>query len=363
MHSSPRTLSWFGRLAVAGVLGARAFVTPTTFVAPTSFVEPTTFAEVMSTESEIALGLIQTAAEAIDYRAVQTRRVLSPARKRGDGREWVGAVEDILHRSDRGSSGPEKFNIRLRGFEGVSMSADALARLQLHYGSQAAYLFRFQSFRVLDARLAANNYVVQALVRGSDRARRRCNRVAVISRTPDRPSWLLDLDATNNFPLYCGEFTSDGQLVAELEVSVISYGAAAQIPADDGWAWSPRQHVAEFATTAEARSQALGIEVLVIEATDLGAGYLLDHARVISDPMIAEQVLVQVFHDGIDALFIRQRTLPELPGQGHTARFYAEAGVQQCLFQQKRTEFLFVGRNARLRSIVTRVHRMAVATL
>ncbi len=356
MHSSPRTLSWFGRLAVAGVLGARAFVAPTTGV-------PTTFVAAASTESEVALRLIQTAAESTDYRVVQTRRVLSPSRKRGESREWVGAMEDVLHRGDRGSSGPEKFNIRLRGFEGVSMGAEDLASRELYYSSQAAYLFRFQSFRVLDARLAANNYVVQALVRGSDRAGRRCNRVAVISRTLDRPSWLLDLDAANNFPLYCGEFTSDGQLVAELEVSHISYGAAAQIPADDGWAWSPRQHVAEFSTTAEARSQASSIEVLTIEPTDLGAGYLLDHARVISDPMTAEQVLVQVFHDGIDALFIRQRTLPVLPEQGHTARFYAESGVQQCLFQQKRTEFLFVGRNARLRSIVTRVHRMAVATL
>jgi hypothetical protein len=342
MHSSPRTLTRLGQLVLAGVLGARALLGQ-------SF-------------NEQVLQRLETAGKTLDYRAVQTRRVLSEAATPKQGASWVGALETVVHRGQRGNHA-EGFSIELRGFEGMAMDPAELARRQVLYQGQAAYLFRYQGFRVLNARLATHNYVVQATVDSSTRAGRRCNRIAVISRTRDRSSWLLDLDAGNGFPLYCGEFTAAGQLVAEVVVSHIVYGSAAAIPEGDDWQWRPLKDISEHANTAQALARTRALAAVEVAATDLGVGYLFDHARVITDPLTADQALVQVFHDGLDALFIQQRTRPPLREQGNIARFYSEHGVHQCMFQHNRTEFLLVGRNTNLRAIAATLHRLAIAVL
>jgi hypothetical protein len=307
-----------------------------------------------------AFARIKTAIETTDFSAVQARRVRGHFSGYGRGGEWVGAVETMVH---RGSVGEERFALELRGFEGMSLSPPELAQRQVLYQTRAAYLVRYQSFRVHDARQAARHYALQALGDGSRRAGRPCSRVAVISRTPDRPSWLLDLDAATGLPLYCGEFTPEGRLVAEVEVSHIACGAAAQIPPGDGWAWAPRMGIEEFASAAQASARASSVASLVLGPEHIGGDYTFDHARVMTEPLTGEQTLVHVFHDGIDALFVSQRTRTPLQTAGHTIRSYSEAGVYQYLFQQHRTEFLIVGRNANLHLVATRVYRMAVACL
>ncbi|HLU37939.1 MAG TPA: hypothetical protein VK081_01050 [Planctomycetota bacterium] len=313
-------------------------------------------------ETELILQHLQTAAESTDYRAVQVRRVRGHFSGLGRGGEWVGAIESVMHRG-AAAGREEQFSLELRGFEGVALSVPELAQRQVLYQSRAAYLFRYQSFRVLDARAAAQQYVVVALGEGAVRAGRYCNRIAVVSRTPDRPSWLLDLDAALGVPLYAGEFTPNGALVAELEVGQISFGSAAHLPDGTNWGWTPRMGVEEFASAAQARARARTIVSIDIAPADLGGRYVFDHARVVTDPLTGEQSLVHVFHDGIDAIFVSQRAREPLHTKTHTIRLYDEAGVHQCLFQQGGTEFLLVGRNTKLKDIATRLYRRAAASL
>src|SRR5688500_5511794 len=131
MHSSPRIPTWLGRLAVAGLLGARALSGQT------------------GDETELAFQRLEQAMAATDYRAEQVRRVRGHFAGFGRGGEWVGALETALHRSAQGDAREGEFALELNGFEGVSMSPGELAQRQLLYRSRAAYLFRYQSFRVL----------------------------------------------------------------------------------------------------------------------------------------------------------------------------------------------------------------------
>lgn len=346
MHSSPRFLTRLGRLAAVGFLGARALT-----------------AQLPHTDAAAVLRRIEIAIETTDYRAMQVRRVRGNFVGHGRGSdEWVGAIESILHRGAAGSQG-DCFSIELRGIEGRSMSALELMQRQQIYRGQVDYLFRFQGFRVFDEQLAARQYSLHVLGAGPLRAQRPCNRLALVSRTPDRPSWLLDLDAVKSFPLYAAQFTPTGRLVAELEVTSISYDAAASVPPDNSWAWTPRMGVEEFATFEQAATRTQSVAALRLSTADIGTGQVAESARVITNPLTGEQSLVQIFHDGIDTVFVTQRACAPLQSQTHTARFYSDAGVYQCSFQHKSTEFLVVGRNANLRDMAIRIHQLAVSRL
>jgi len=320
-------------------------------------------AQLSTAEAEQALRRIETAIESLDYRATEVRRVRGPFSGYGRGGEWVGVIESILHRAGQTGANSDRFAIELRGIEGRTMGALELQQRQQLYRGQVDYLFRYQSFRVLDAHLAAQQYAIYALGDGGWRAGRRCNRVAVVSRTPDRPSWLLDLDAAKAFPLYAGQFAPTGNLVAELEVTNISFDQAAHLPPDDGWAWTPRQGVENFGTFDQAAQRASNVVALRVGSGDVGAGYVFQHARVITNPLSGEQSLIQVFTDGIDTLFVTQRQCPPLRSLGQTARSYVDAGVVQYSFQHATTDFLIVGRNSDLREVALRIYRRAVAEL
>ena len=342
MHSSPRITTWLVRLIAVGILGARAST------------------QVSDLElRERAFSAVRVAQTQTDYRAVQVRRVRGSFSGLGRGGEWVGAVETALHRSAAASS-TELFALELTGFEGISMSEPQLQQRRRLYQGQAGYLFRYQSFTVHDARAAAANYSLFDLGAGATRAGRTCNRFAVVSRTLDRPSWLLDMDAATGLPLYSGEFTPGGALVSELEVLSVSYGAAAQIPAGSAWAWTPRLGVQHFASVSAAIANATGLAAI---APEVGAGYRFDHARLITDPLTTEQSVVSVHHDGIDALMFRQRMQPQVNDQNHVLKVFTDAGVTQCMFQHKNTEMLVIGRCTLVREIAKRIYVQAVSAL
>ncbi|MEZ5966495.1 MAG: hypothetical protein R3F56_21850 [Planctomycetota bacterium] len=345
MHSSPGILARLGRLAVVGILGARALS-----------------AQLPDDLAQLVLERVETAIESIDYRATQTRRIRGSFSGYGQGGEMVGAVETMLHRAGSGPDG-DRFSIELRGIEGRALSAPELQQRQQVYRGQADYLFRFQSFRVFDVERASHNYSVHLLGEGPLRAQRHTNRIAVVSRTADRPSWLLDLDAARGFPLYGAQFSPAGRLVGELEVASISFGAAAQVPIDDAWVWTPRLGVESFPSFEQAASRAARVVSLPLANESIGAGYSFHHARVVTNPITGEQSIVQAFDDGIDSVFVTQRATTPSQSNGHTARYYSDAGVFQCAFQHQATEFVVVGRNSSLREMAIRIYRLAVASM
>lgn len=341
MHSSPRITTWLAGLAALVVLGERVSAQ-----------------DLARQIREQAFAAVQSGQTRADYRAVQVRRVRGTFSGFDVDREWVSAVENLVHRGAT-QSRPEAFSLDLVCFEGISMSAADLQHRQRLYQGQAGYLFRFQSFRIHDAGAAAANYELFDVGVSVQRAGRRCGRYAIVSRSLDRPSWVIDVDAATNVPLYCGEFTPARELVSELEVLRIDYGIAAQVPEGDSWAWTPRVGIQHFATAAQALSQVPTLAAL----TPAIPGYAFDHARVVTDPLSGEQSVVMVHVDGIDSVLLRQRRQPRIDTDGHVLKVFADAGVTQCLFQQSETEFLLIGRSTLVRELAKAIYSQAVANL
>lgn len=290
---------------------------------------------------------------------MQVRRVRGTLAGLSGSSDWVGAVETSVHRG-AGATNTEAFSLDLVGFESVSMSEPELQHRRRLYQGQAGYLFRFQSFRIHDAQAAALNYELFDVGQTAFRAGRRCNRMAIVSRALDRPSWVIDVDAATNVPLYCGEFTPARQLVSELEVLRIDYGVAAQVPEGDSWAWTPRVGIRHFSTAAAAFAQ---VPTLASLTPSIGGGYFFDHARVVTDPLSAEESVVMVHLDGIDSVLLRQRSQPPVNSDGHVLKVFSDAGVTQCLFQQNQTEFLLISRSTSVREMAKSIFAQAVALL
>ena len=334
-------------LTLVGLLGARA-LTCQSPVGPAP-VSPT----------EALFGRLHAAVERADYRLVQVRRVRGYFQGLGRGGEWVGAVESLLHRGV-GASVDEGFSLDLLGFENTILSPAQLAHRQRVYQGQASFLVRYQSFRVFDPKLAALGYSVH-FVGQVTRAQRACLRLTVVARTADRPSWLIDVDVATDYPLYCAEFTPRGELVAELEVLRADFGAAARVPSGDAWTWSPRVGVVEPATVDEAFVRMRPAQVLAPAATSVGTGYALERARVLTDPLTAQSTLTLIYTDGIDAAFVSQTAKAPIVDAGHVAQVFTDAGITQCRFQHKSTEFLIIGRHAQVREVAKLIYAQAVA--
>ncbi len=313
------------------------------------------------TPTETVLTRLQRAAERGDYKLVQVRRVRGFFQSLGRGGEWVGAVETLLHRGGRAGVS-EAFAVDLLGLENTVLSPVQLAHRRRVYQGQADFLVRHQSFRVFDAHLAAQLYRV-TFVGQAVRAQRPCLRIAVVATTQDRPSWLIDVDVATDYPMYCGEFSSRGELVAELEVLRADFGTAAQIPAGSDWVWTPRASIVETATVSDAVARLRQAQVIEPSPTSVGASYLFDRARVLTDPLTGESTLTLIYTDGIDSTFVTQQTKPPIADNGNVARVFNDAGITQVSFQHKSTEFLVIGRHAQVREIARRIFAQAVATL
>jgi hypothetical protein len=295
---------------------------------------------------ELDFGHIAAAVETRDYETIQVRRA-----KDVDG-VWVGLRETLKHIAAR-SGQPEKFELKLIGVEGRSLSASELAQRQLRYETLEGALFYDQGFRVRSAALAANNYVLRFLGY-TTRLQRPVLRMAAFSVHRDRSSWLLEIDERTGFPLRTAEYDVLGRLTGELEVTSLRFATPDQ-PVQGDW-WTPSMGVTPHAAARPCLDELGAPRTVTPSARQLPAGFAFEAARVVTDLFNGEKKAVLDYTDGIDHLHIVQRGHPQMLtiGQGDTFAVYEEASMVHCLFVHRHLSVLVIGQRsqqARLKAL------------
>ena len=290
---------------------------------------------------EISLRHVHQAMTGLDYRIEQTRRVLDFAQGM---QQWIETTERCRHQA-MGTGHGERYDLELLTVGGQALSGPRQSLIQSTFRRQAAALYTYQSFRVLELDRAIANYGLLWLGMG------RCSgrpvyHVAVYSRVGARSLWLLALDLETAYPLYAGEMSVDGQLVAELQVTSFVHGRDANLPGGEWWL-QPTPGVQQYGTAAAA-VQSLGLpRAIVPEAAALPAGFAHHEARVVIDPLSGEKRGTLVYSDGIDFLAVLQSAPRSAPvGAGHALGVYHDSGMTQVLFRHADVEFLVIGRGA-----------------
>jgi negative regulator of sigma E activity len=325
----PATLLGIGGMLLAG-LGPRAQIGQAQ-PSPRPFAMPW----------EVSLRHVHHAMTALDYRVEQTRRVVDFAQGTP---QWIETTERLHHQAATAAH-PERYDLTLLTVGGQALSGPRQLLIQTMFRQQAASLYTYQSFRVLDVERALANYGLLLLGMGRC-AERPVYHVAVYSRVGPRSLWLLGLDLETAYPLYAGEMSVDGQLVGELCVTRFAHGHDANLPGGQWWL-QPAPGVQEFATADEAVS-VLGLPRAIVPApAALPAGFAAHEARVATDPLTGAKRATLVYSDGIDFLAVLQSMPRSAPiGAGHSLGVYHDSGMTQVLFQHAGVEFLVVGRGA-----------------
>src|SRR5688572_10413157 len=228
---------------------------------------------------EISLRHVHQAMTGLDYRIEQTRRVIDFAQGM---QQWIETTERCRHQA-MGASHGERYDLELLTVGGQVLSGPRQSLIQSTFRRQAAALYTYQSFRILDLDRAIANYGLLWLGMGRS-SKRPVYYVAVYSRVGARSLWLLGLDLETAYPLYAGEMSVDGQLVAELHVTSFVHGRDANLPGGE-W-WLQPMPGAQLYATAAAAVQSLGLPGAVVpEAAALPAGFAQHEARIVIDPL------------------------------------------------------------------------------
>jgi hypothetical protein len=289
----------------------------------------------------ISLEHVARAMTDLDHSLLQVRRVRDRFRGEVHVGGWVG-VRELQRQQAATSSKPARFGLEFLGFEHRPIGEAERRALDASYSPEAEFLIRFQSFFVSDVKRAASHYRLH-YVGEAVRAQRPAYRVAAVSIDALRPSWLLDLDFATGYPLYRGEFTPAGELVAEVEVLAAVLGTKLPFP-DGPWWWRPRSEIVEFHDGRTAAAAARLDKAVVPPDAVFAGGYAFQAARVVTEPITGERRLVLVYGDGIDQIFVVQRATGHVPGAGHTIAHYRSSGITHCQFVHAGVEFLLCGR-------------------
>ncbi len=298
-------------------------------------------ADTLSTFQDIAA-----AETTLSLRVSQLRRVLEVG---PTGPTWTGIREELTMTPDPSGSGEARFDLQFAGMEGASSGAISEPTRRELYRGYAGYLHQHANFRVVDAALAAQNYVVVDLG-ARVRLERPTRRIALLPRQLGRSPWVLEIDAVTSYPLYRAEFNPAGVLVSTLEVTRFE-----EVPPQSlaGHAfWQPTRNVEDF-PTIQAAVQVLAVETQPVLPTTnrIPAGYRFSNARVVRELLRPESSLVVTYTDGVDEIFVVSTfgasppNLPVVTAPGSYAILaYQDQNVAQFLFHVGSVTTMVVGR-------------------
>jgi hypothetical protein len=301
---------------------------------------------------ELTLEHIHRAVTGLDYEVRQVRRGHDP-----DG-VWIGLKEAHNHIAARGNQ-PERFELKLTGVDGRSLSEAELAERQRIFGLLEGALYYDQGFRIRDLERASRNYRIRFLGY-TTRVQRPALRVAVLSPHRDRSAWLLEVDERTGFPLYSGEYDPLGRLIGELEVTAFRIGTP-QEPVQGEW-WEPRLGIRLHAAARPCLDE-LGVPGTALPtAAQLPPGLDFFAARTVTDPLNGNLTAVLEYTDGIDHLHVQQSKLPypQSIGQGDTILHSDEASMMHFMFVHRFVRVIITGNKSqhpRLRALAYELYR------
>ena len=273
------------------------------------------------------------------YEIVQERRVLHRVDPRKPETVWVGFEERVRH-TPAGRDVARRFQVEFLGFTHTTSGVRSLDEQKVEHGDISEFLFHYQSFRIANAKLAAENYSVRFLG-VTDRMGRSVYRVGVIPHVADRAHWQLDLDVETGYPLYRGEFEPDGKLVSE--VIVRRFDPAFDAPVEDRI-----KPFAEIHRSAEQALEKAGYPQVAAPNDDmLPRGYRFQSAKLFPNLLGGPAKVVLVYSDGIDwlSLTVEGGTVNEFAG--HTLKHYRDpsgANLSQYHFVDGGVGYLVMGR-------------------
>lgn len=307
--------------------------------------------------ADVSFEDIEQAMSKMAYDLVQVRWV----RDRGTQARFVGVRELLLH--DLDPDGTERILVEPQALSGTTVSPDLFLRRKNQredlYRKRAAYIFFYQGFGVFNAHLAEDNYEILPLAR-TEYLGRPVERVLIYPEQWDRSIWLLDLDAETNYPLISREFNNQAQLLSQVVVEEFKAGPDA-LTQGVKW-WEPTAIVAQ---PAEDFSGTHG--VLELNEDDLPPGYQVRKKEVIEDLLTGEMSYVTTMSDGVDNLFLIQRTgmddpgelldMVGLPRRENAVLTYIDLNVTHYYFVTRDATFQLMGRGSveDLRSTMARI--------
>jgi hypothetical protein len=289
---------------------------------------------------------IAEAESSLSVRVSQLRRVLEIG---PNGPAWTGIREDLTMTPDPSGSGEARFDLQFAGMEGATSVAMSEPTRRELYRGYAGYLHLHANFRVVDAALAAQNYLVVDLG-ARVRLDRPTRRIALLPRQLGRSPWVLELDATTSYPLYRAEFNPAGILVSTLEVTRFEEVPPQSLAGHTFW--QPTRNVEDFPSVQTAvLSLAAETQPVLPTSNRIPAGYQFSNARVVRELLRPESSLVVTYTDGIDEIFVVSTfgasapNLPILTARGSYAILaYQDQNVAQFLFHVGSVTTMVVGR-------------------
>ncbi|MHC5066277.1 MAG: hypothetical protein ACYTG5_20145 [Planctomycetota bacterium] len=271
-----------------------------------------------------------------NYHLYQVRRIL-------DGENWL-ALSEELWSAPAVAGGKPRFRLTLDNIEGRSFSDAELADRSASFAQRAPFLHLHGSFRVHNAELAEQNYLVLDLGPGL-RIGRPVTKVILVPKQVGSTPWVLEIDHETGYPLYREEYDARGQVVSVLEVVDFQHGFRATPPEDFEW-WTEKRDVREFEDFQAALREFPGI-VAQPEPNFLPSGYEPSEYRTIASDLNTEETLVQTFSNGIDEVFLlttANATRPEVLRN----RYDDERQVSLMVFEdQNSTQLMFFKGNLR----------------
>ena len=278
------------------------------------------------------------------YRTVQQRTL-------DDGQGAMVTLRESLKVQGKGSA-DSPFRLDFEAVVGQAPTAST-NRWRAAYAAHAGLIHRHGAFAVRNIRQANKNY---RLISFGDalRAGRSAWRVVIFPTRLDKGIWVVDLDRQTGVPLYRAEYSVNGKLISELEVTSFTLLATSISVAN---AWRPRLEVSHL----NKLNQVAGRLSRQPRQPDI-AGIMTDYDQhmmhMTEDPVNGDKALVLGYTDGVDEFFIVQEfgRIDPLPiprtsddEDAHTIASYDDPHMRVYVFHLDGVTYKVVGRASLMR--------------
>lgn len=299
---------------------------------------------------------------AFDQSIRQQSYTVEQVRRFFDAKGGVTSVRERLQVAANGSSAPD-FAMTFLGVVGEPAGSALHTQWQQTYARHGRRFATQGSFRVTNLDSADSNYTAHDFG-PTVRAGRSARRFVVFPNAIDKSIWLIETDDATAVPLYVAEFDVHVRLLAEVEATLFTPGAATL---------APQATTAAVVADFQAARTAMGNPPeLVDPPTGVTGEYQLDRVEVQNDPLNGQWKLTMTYTDGIDQFVVVQApgttdSFATLPGKTRGAPVigrYRDAAMSVLVFWEGGVSFQVAGRGSlqRLDALARTIYRQALHT-